>query len=230
MRPLLVIFNPRNMPLAVDSFNALPTDRAWLRGYTELEIETEAWPVMMRDAKGHRYSHLVVISDDGRVPRGAWDDVTRIAKRGHPVVTGFCNMDMNRGWDISNMVSSVLPREPLAMDMDFYSVPEILTFPEDEVPTSFHGYSLTCMDWKTAVEFPFQCYRDPDGNGPGHSSDFHHARRLADKGVDIVCARDGFVIHLKSRWNTHDETPEAQPVWLRSRRQRKTIVWDRRNQ
>jgi len=222
VKTLLVILNPRNIRMAVESLEALPCDRVWLRGFTEKQVQHAAWPTMMRDARKRKYGRMVVISDDGRVPRGAWDAVMAVADRGHPVTTGWCNLDLGRGWDISNLVSGPLAATAAeTTQQEFYSAPDVFTYPSDEVPTSFHGHALLTMPWEVAERFPFECYQE----GVGWSSDYHHSRRLADAKVDIVAARDGFVVHLKEVWNHFDHAETKKLVHLTAATQE--VVWEK---
>lgn len=221
MKTLLVVLNPREIPVCVESIERVPTARVWLRGWTETEIETQAWPVMMRDAKRRRFTHYAVMSDDGRLPVGSWHEICRVARDGHPVVTGYSNMDMNRGFTRTNQCKSTLPRDPIQhAEMEFWDMRDIVELREDTFPSSFHGYACTMMTREIAEEFPFACYR-PTPQDRGHSSDFHHSRRLADAGIDIVACRDAFVPHIKPHWNSS----EGQKL-VHVNRMRREIIWD----
>lgn len=200
MKPLLLVLNPRRIPECVDAISSLPVDKVWLQNYTESELSD-----VIPDVLAQVPHDLVGILSDDTVPtRAALDEVLELAQPGR-VTTGWCNLD-----DTSDLVN--LSTEPLATSTPTTTA---YTFPTRawveahdtlEVPTYFAGHCLTFMDRDLWDRFPWDCHGGP----PGYASDLMLSWRLQDAGVPIVAARDGFVRHVKARWNYVDDTPGRQ--------------------
>lgn len=200
MKPLLLVLNPRRIPECVDAISSLPVDKVWLQNYTESELSD-----VISDVLAQVPHDLVGILSDDTVPtRAALDEVLMLAQPGR-VTTGWCNLD-----DASDLVN--LSTEPLATSTPTTTA---YTFPTRawveahdtlEVPTYFAGHCLTFMDRDLWDRFPWECHGGP----PGYASDLMLSWRLQEAGVPIVAARDGFVRHVKARWNYVDDTPGRQ--------------------
>lgn len=200
MKPLLLVLNPRRIPECVDAISSLPVDKVWLQNYTEAELSD-----VIPDVLAQVPHDLVGILSDDTVPtRAALDEVLALAQPGR-VTTGWCNLD-----DTSDLVN--LSTEPLATSTPTTTA---YTFPTRawveahdtlEVPTYFAGHCLTFMDRDLWDRFPWDCHGGP----PGYASDLMLSWRLQEAGVPIVAARDGFVRHVKARWNYVDDTPGRQ--------------------
>lgn len=200
MKPLLLVLNPRRIPECVDAISSLPVDKVWLQNYTESELSD-----VIPDVLAQVPHDLVGILSDDTVPtRAALDEVLALAQPGR-VTTGWCNLD-----DASDLVN--LSTEPLATSTPTTTA---YTFPTRawveahdtrEVPTYFAGHCLTFMDRDLWDRFPWECHGGP----PGYASDLMLSWRLQEAGVPIVAARDGFVRHVKARWNYVDDTPGRQ--------------------
>ena len=193
MNPLLIILNPRRISECLDSLAALDIPKAYLTGYTERGLVDPFNGVI----KTTDYSHYLVISDDGVVRQDALDAVLDLLS-GHPVATGWCNID-------SELPTVNLTRSPLTGDAphpnayDLYHWATVMGWPSEEVPTFFAGGCLTGMSRELWQRFPFDCYGEL-GNG----SDFHLCLRLQQAEIPIGAARSGFVYHVKETWNRGD--------------------------
>lgn len=210
MNPLLVILNPRRIPRALEAFDALEVDRAYLTGYTESELV----PVIAELIENSEHSHYLAVSDDGIVGQSALAAVLRLLDCGYPVVTGWSNLDC-----IEAKVN--LQRTPLTKPVpdgvatwDLYHWAEVMSYPQEAVPTYFAGMCLTGMSRSLWRRFPFGVYGEP-----GASSDYHLSWRLQHAGVPIVAAREGFVFHLKERWGWGDIAAEKR-LWLEAKEMR----------
>lgn len=200
MKPLLLVLNPRRIPECVDAISSLPIDKVWLQNYTESEL-SDVIPDVLAQVP---HDVIGILSDDTIPTRAALDEVLALAQPGR-VTTGWCNLD-----DTSDLVN--LSTEPLATSTPTTTA---YTFPTRawveahytrEVPTYFAGHCLTFMDRDLWRRFPWECYGGP----PGYASDLMLSWRLQEAGVPIVAARDGFVRHVKARWNYVDDTPGRQ--------------------
>lgn len=193
---MLVILNPRRIAECVRAFNELRIDRLWVRNIGEPELE-QRWSEILEAAVG--YDRLILISDDGVVRQHALDAVRELLDEGHPVVTGYSNLDATE--KLSGVVN--LNRAPLGFQADpssfsLYTFGEVMCWPERAVPTTFCGFALTGMRRELWERYPWVA---------SGGADFMLSKRLAADGVPIVAARDAFVWHVKEMWNRPDRDP-----------------------
>jgi hypothetical protein len=197
VKPLLLILNPRRIPECVDAIAALPIDKVWLERYTEHEL-SDVIPQVVADCD---HDLIGILSDDTAPTGDALEAVLSLAAPGR-VVTGWCNLD-----DESDLVN--LSSNPLTTNIPSVSA---YTFPTRawvqehetrEVPTYFAGHCLTFMWREHWAIFPWECH----GGNPGYASDLMLSWRLQEAGVPIIAARDGYVRHVKARFNYVDHTP-----------------------
>lgn len=213
MKPLLLVLNPRRIPECVDAIAALPIDRVWLQNYTESEL-SDVIPGVIAACD---HDVIGVLSDDTEPTREALAAVLELAAPDR-VTTGWCNLD-----DASELVN--LSTEPLATSTPTTTA---YTFPTRawveahdtrEVPTYFAGHCLTFMHRDLWRRFTWECHGGP----PGYASDLMLSWRLQEAGVPIIAARDGFVRHVKARWNYVDDTPGRE---LLVGKEPAGVVWD----
>jgi hypothetical protein len=211
VNPALVVLNPRRIPEAIDAFDALPILQARLQGFTERRIQ-DIWPDLLRQASERGVTHLCVVSDDVIVTQRALTAVLQHHDLG--VVTGWCNLD-----EVRNEVN--LSDKPLTNRIpheDAYTMPtvwEVLEGPSLR-PSWFTGMCLTTAPLSVWTDFPFRVY----GAGAGCASDYNMSLRLQDAGIPITAIREGFVRHLKAKWNTADRTDGRELVFDGER-----VVW-----
>jgi hypothetical protein len=200
LRDLLVILNPRNIRECIASYQRLTIDRLWLRCMTETQI-ADRWSEILDVASS--YDRMMLVSDDCIVRQHAVDAVTDLLDEGHPVVTGFCNLavDDNR----ANLVRSPLADQPAEDAYDLYHLAEVMAWPDPAVPTGLVNLAVTGMSVEMWRRFSFGCYGRRAG--VGFASDFHLSKRLERAAIPMVGARDGFVWHVKERWNRGDTDP-----------------------
>lgn len=197
--PLLIVFNPRNIVECVDSIRALPIDQAWLTGYYEHQL-VDVIADIVRDHD--EYTHFLVCSDDPVIPAFALEAVLDALDDGHPVVTGYCNLD-------ATDMRVNLTRRPFRNthtstmeDYDLYHLSEVLGWPDELVPTHFAGFALTGMDREMWLRYPYQ--------SDGVPSDFNLARRLQGDQVPIVAPKQAFMWHTKEKINQGDREPRKR--------------------
>lgn len=194
MSDLLVILNPRAIPSVIEALEALDIDRLWLRRMTESQI-ADAWTEVIATAE--RYDNLILFSDDAIVRPHALAAVRELLAD-HPVVTGYSNLSI-RDMRV-NLSRSPLAALPAEDAYDLYTLGECLEWPTPTIPTYVAGMCLTGMSVELWAEHRFQVWGAP----PGCCSDFMLSKSLERAGVPIVAAREGFVWHLKERWNEGD--------------------------
>jgi len=197
-RDLLIVLNPRQIDECVDAIRALNIDQAWLTGYTEHELEDVIEAVIDHIDHAH-YEHVLILPDDTIPTQAALDAILDLLRAGHPVVTGYCNLDERADEDRVNLTRTPLTEPRTVASYDFWTQAEIDAWALDVIPTYFAGFALTGMSRELWQRFPFRAY----GN-PGCSSDYHLSLRLHNARVPIVAPKAGRIHHVKETWNTRD--------------------------
>lgn len=200
---LLFVMNPRAIPECVRSVRDLRSvDVCWLSRFTEWELGD----VLNEEIRKTSYRWYLVVSDDGIVTDEAVRLVLTALADGHPVVTGYsnldeidpCRMNLTRGPIVGDLPRSAESYGPLRERN------EVETWPEPVVPTGFAGMSLTGMARDLWLRYPFRAMGSP---GCSWGSDWSLSTRLRDDGIPIVAARGAFVWHVKTKTNERDEAP-----------------------
>lgn len=198
MNPLLLILNPRRIPRCLAAIAKLDIDKAWLEGFWEKQLEPVIEDIVENAAS---YTHLLLLADDTIPNQHALDLVLASLKDGHPVSSGYCNLDGEAPHvNITRTPFKVRDRS-VADDYDWYTKPEAGFYPEPLIPTHFAGSALTGMPRAMWRRFPFRCLTH-DGEPRGYSSDWHLSIRLGDAGVPIVAPRGALIFHDKASWRT----------------------------
>lgn len=201
MKTLVIVLNPRQIPQCVESIKDLKTDKAWCSNFTEYEL-MEVIPQIVNDTNYDLYS---IIADDCVVTQTALDAVTGLNKAGHPVTTGYCNLDLTMP-EINICKSPLSKPAPEEDAYEFYTQDEIKYHQSDVIPTYFTGMAFTTMSRELWQRFPFKVF----GGAPGYASDYHLSLRLQEAGIPIVAHRDGYVLHVKEQWCKLDTAPEKR--------------------
>lgn len=201
MRALLFVMNPRRIPECLEAIEGLDIDRCWLTGMRELDlIPCFAGVVEMTD-----YDVYLALSDDGVPTQEALDAVLALLEAGHPVATGYCNLDESDHAHVVNLTKSQLKTYPPGPGTyDNYTHAGVLEQPTDPVRSWFAGYALTGMSRELWQRYPFQVLHPQSG---GSCSDFVLSWRLQHDNVPIVAPKAGFYRHVKERWNVPDKGP-----------------------
>jgi hypothetical protein len=187
------VFNPRQIDECVDSIGRLPCDQAWLTGYTEAELVDVIAGVIAETT----YTHYLVCSDDGVIPEFALEAVLETLADGHPVVTGYSNLDViDMRVNLTKRPFELLTRS-VAEDYDLYHLSEVLGWPDRLVPTCFAGFAVTGMSRDMWLKFPYR--------SDGVPSDWNLSRRLQDAKVPIVAPKAAFMWHVKEIVNLPDK-------------------------
>jgi hypothetical protein len=199
-RTLLVVLNPRAIPSCLASYEALDVDRAYLTGFYEYQLAQAAMQIP------DDYDAYVIVSDDVIVSQEALDVVLRYVDDEHPVVTGYCSLDSGRhkGWvNLSHKpIHDPIPR---VENYEFMTYDAVSTAETPLVPTCFVGMALTAMTREIWQRFPFDVCQPYNAQ-----CDYSLSYRLTRAGIPMWAARDGFVEHVKQRWNEPDTDPEKR--------------------
>jgi hypothetical protein len=201
----LVVMNPRNIRVCLDSMAELPIPKIYLRGFSEREIATEAFPRVM--AMGYRW--LWVVSDDVVARPCNLLALRDLRDAGHPVVTGYSQRSHTE-WTVNLTDGPLVGDVPHPDAYRFRTFRDVVSWPVPEVPTWFTGMSMTGMRTELWAEYPFDCYGGPDE--PGYASDFSLSFRLQSAGVPILAARDAFLYHWRHEWVNTSDPRDADPI------------------
>jgi len=193
---LLLVLNPRRIEECIQSYQELPIDRLWIRNMSELKI-TERWPEVLEAARG--YERLIIVSDDAVVRPHALTAVQELLDEGHPVVTGYANLDMTD--PRVNLNKAPLGEQSVIDEYDFYTLGEIMCWPEKTVPTTVVGFALTGASYELWERFPFQAHL---------GSDWSFSKRVTGAGIPMVAAREAYIWHVKEVWNRTDTEPRKR--------------------
>lgn len=181
MRTLLLVMNPRNLTRCIDSIRALDVEQYWMTGLTEAQLPINQ---VIAETDYDRYS---IVSDDAIVSQEAYAAILAA----HDAydwccVTGWCKM--TAASPLTNITTAPLGYPP---DADAYQL-----MPADWMPiqppifeTWFAGYCLTTMSRQLWLEHPH-----PQSMA---MNDYYQSRSLTAAGIPILCARDGYIEHVK---------------------------------
>lgn len=201
MNPLLMVMNPRNIPECVQAIEDLSIDQAWLTGYTEDQL-VRIIPQVLENTE---HSHYLILADDCIPTQAALDAVLGALREGHPVATGYCNLDTAQHADTYNITRAPLTTPRTIGSYQWWTQQHVDQHDGDLLPTTFAGFALTGMTRQLWEQYPFQC----EGN-PGAASDWCLSLRLQTDGVPIVAPRAARVHHVKTRWNEMDSHPSKR--------------------
>lgn len=196
-KPLLLVLNPRRIRECVDAITSLPIDKAWLENYTE----TELCSIVPRVLAETTHDPIGVISDDAAPTAEALSAVLSITTP-DTVSTGYCTLDESS--DLTNLSMVELPRpDPTVESYAFPPLSVIKDASTTRFRTYFAGHTLTFMPRSMWDRFPWMVY----GPEPGCASDYMLSWRLQEAGIPIYAHPAAYVRHVKSRFNTLDDTP-----------------------
>lgn len=202
MTEALFVLNPRHIPNCVRAIQKLDIPKCWLSYMNE---QTAAgW--INEIARSTSFDRYLILSDDTTPTQHALDLVLSLADVGHPVVTGYCNLDENGYRDIVNLTTNPLPTPPAdSRSYHLMTRKQVEQHPNAAVPTTFAGLALTLLDRDTLLTHPLQV--EPTTGG---QMDYDLSYRLAQAGIPIVAANGAYVHHVKERWSHMDQNPEKR--------------------
>lgn len=202
MSAALLVLNPRHIPQCIEAIKALDIDTCWLTNMSEPQAAAAA----NEQITATNYARYLVLSDDTVPTQQALDAVLALADEGHPVVTGYCNLDESDHGDMVNLTTNAL-RPPPVPDSSYY---HLMTRAQaegyaDVIPTTFAGLALTLMPRDLWLAHPLTpC------PASGGQMDYMLSYRLGRAGIPIVAPVGAYVHHVKERWNFPDRNPEKR--------------------
>jgi hypothetical protein len=191
MKPLLMIMNPRKIPVCMEALEALDVDKVWLKNWTERELVG----VIAEVIASTDHDVIGLLSDD-TIPGQEALDLVLSAFEPSAVFTGYCNMDEDKE-EVN------LSRKPLIVkdqaSMDCYDFPLRSEVDEHDglYPSFFTGFAMTFMSREMWFKYPFDCVGDP-----GYQSDYRLSCRLQEDGVKIWAPPGAFMPHLRLEEST----------------------------
>lgn len=195
MNDVLIVLNPRRIPECLAAIEELDIPKVWVQNMYEADVERN-WGDVLEQLDGFDWAWL--ISDDCVPTQDALDAVRELAGY-HPVVTGYCNLDMTS--DLVNVCRDPLGPQSTKDAFSFYTHDELRHWPSEALTTTFVGFALTGMSVDFWAKYPYRL--EPEG----WSADYNLSKRLAADNIRMVCHRDAFVLHVKERWSAPDQDP-----------------------
>lgn len=191
---LLLVLNPRHIPPVMRAIEALPIEKCWLSYMSEVHAADHANAIIRHT----EYDRYLVLSDDAIPTPLALQHVLDLHDAGHPVTTGYCNLDAVLPY--VNLCRNELtpPREK---SYDFLTQADV-DAQDGAIPTTFAGFSLTCMSRDMWLHYPMAATTS------GGQMDYQLSWQVQCDGIPIVTHRDARVQHVKERWNERDSAPE----------------------
>lgn len=193
MKNVLMILQPREIPIAVNSLGPLPIDKVWFRAFIEPEIEEP----MAKFINETSYDNYILISDDVTVKPSSLEAIEK-ALVDWTVVTGWCRVD-----DTSQFAN--VTKEPLRLpddadwpaneDYTFYSVEQVKKMPL-YFRTWFVGWALSGFRRDVWLRFPFEANPYTESQ-----SDWQTSWRMQKADVPITAVRDAYIEHLRKEPN-----------------------------
>jgi GT2 family glycosyltransferase len=186
MKPLLMIMNPRKIPVCMKALESLEIDKVWLKHYSERELVQ-----VIADVIASTDHDVIGLLSDDTIPDQKALDLILKAFEPSSVYTGYCNMD--EGKEEVN-----LSRQPLVIQdnasLECYDFPTKAEVDSHKglYPSWFTGFAMTFMSREMWLKYPFDCVGDP-----GYQSDYRLSCRLQEDGVKIWAVPKAFMPHLR---------------------------------
>ena len=196
MNPVLLIMNPRNIPVTETAFRKLKIDKAWLRGYTEEQLNS----IIPKFINETNYSHYILTSDDLLPTQEALDNVL-VGMKKFDVFTGWCNITPTirlanvrlRKPPGQGSFFSLTHRVPILSNITapikLRTFPSPKKLPEGFFRVFFAGFSFTSLTRELWQRFPFKALKTG-------GSDFLLCERLNDNDIPIYCHKNTYCYHL----------------------------------
>jgi hypothetical protein len=146
-----------------------------------------------------------MMSDDGIVPAHALTAELDALDDGHPVATGYSNLDsVDFRVNLADRPFENL-EYPEFSDYKLIHFADAVGWPTELIPTYFAGYALTGMSRDMWREFPFRVCQHGSW-----ASDWQLCVRLQQAEIPIVAPKQAFTWHVKEIINTLDKDPRKR--------------------
>ena len=201
--PVLMIMQPRHIDESINSLkHNIDIPKVWFRAYTEPQV---VWQ-MNKFIRETKFSHYIVMGDDGVVSKKAADTILKYGEmKEYDVFTGWMNMHIEPNGNFSRESTICLgwiPEWKSAEGPDREEYPEwqpmswVSTLPPDQViRTAMANFAMTIAERELFLKFPLHTHRN------NRASDHHLSYRLQRAGVKVYTHPDAFVKHLRIGWS-----------------------------
>ena len=186
MKPLLMIMNPRKIPVCMDALEALDIDKVWMKHYTERELIK----VIAEIVESTDHDVIGLLSDDTIPPQSSLDLILD-AFEPTSVYTGYCNMEENTP-EVNLSDKPLIIKDRATVDCYSFPMRTEVDAHEGLYPSYFTGFAMTFMSREMWLKYPFDCIGDP-----GYQSDYSLSCRLQNDSVNIWAVPGAFMPHLK---------------------------------
>ena len=201
MSTALFVLNPRKIPACIAAIQALDIPTCWISYMTE----PQAAKAINQQIRATDYDRYVIVSDDTIPTQDVLDLILKTADQGHPVVTGYCNLDEDANRLIVNLAQNTLPPPPPEPGSYQFLPRHYVEAPgRSVIPTSFAGLALTLATRTILEQHPLTV------SAYGGQMDYMLSYNLQQAGVPIVAPNGAYVHHVKERWNHADQNPDKR--------------------
>lgn len=191
MKPLLMIMNPRKIPVCMEALEALDIDKVWLKNWTERELIN-----VIADVIASTDHDVIGLISDDTVPGQEALDLILESFEPSSVFTGYCNMDEDRE-EVNLSKTPLVIKEIATADCYQFPTREEVDNHKGLYRSFFTGFAMTFMSRDMWLKYPFDCWGDP-----GYQSDYRLSRRLQDDDVKIWAPPGAFMPHLRLNEST----------------------------
>jgi hypothetical protein len=195
MKPLLIIFNPRRIPAAMKSLEALTVDKLWIRNYPYTEI-VKFLPDLLAQCD---HDAIGTMADDTIVPQKSLDMVLDSYKPG-AVYTGYCNIFEGEESDddfVNLTKTPLIEKEVATWDCYDWATKKEVESTKGLFRSYFAGDSMTFSSRELWERYPFQTQGNSNAQG-----DYALCTRLQRDNVPIWAVPGASFKHLKKGQNT----------------------------
>lgn len=158
MKPLLCLFQPRDIQEFFESVKQLPYDKLWLKYIPMEEARNTARQYFLE----HEYTHFVILTDDlittPEVLQTLEDDV----KTGHfDIISGWCNGNTTFGKDDTDFSFSEPPNPPSDGTYKKYKIVSInlanaIKSFQNIIPVVYQGFNPSFISRRIVEQIPFR--------------------------------------------------------------------------
>jgi len=195
MKPLLIIFNPRRIPSAMESLENLKVDKLWIRNFPYTEI-VKILPGLLAECD---HDVIGTLADDVIVPQSSLDMVLD-AFDGSSLVTGYCNIYEGEDGvdDFVNLTKTPLVEKDVATwDCYDWATRREVEQCDGLFRTYFAGDSMTFSSREIWENYPFQT-----AGSSGAQTDYALCVRLQRDNIPVWAVPGASFQHLKKGDNT----------------------------
>ena len=198
--PVLMIMQPRQIDESINSLkHNIDIPKVWFRAYTEPQVQAQ----MNKFIKKTKFSHYIVMGDDGVVSKKAADTILKYGEmKEYDVFTGWMNMHIEADGNFSNISTvsqGILPKiledsGPLREEYPPWIPMKWVEKQEGVIQLTMANYAMSMAERDIFLKFPLMTHPN------GCSSDHHWSYRLQQAGVKVWTHPDAFIKHLRRGW------------------------------